>query len=1376
MTQASMGDALDKIAVIGMAGRYPHAKDIEQFWQNLREGRECISFYTAEQLIEAGVSPELVARPDYVRAEGSCAGTYMFDASFFGFSPREAELLDPQHRMFLECAWEAIEHAAYDPWSYPGRIGVFAGSGPTQYLFELLTLPGIWSSTNDIALSTYADRDFLAMRIGYKMNLRGPCLTVQTACSTSLVAIVLACQSLLNYQADIALAGGVRLNTQERSGYLSHEGGILSPDGHCRAFDAEAKGTVGSVGCGVVVLKRLEDALADGDTIHAVVLGTGLNNDGASRVSFAAPGLEGQTVVVSDALAMADINPETIGFVECHGTATPMGDPIEVAALTRAFRAHTQKKHFCAIGSVKSNIGHTDTAAGVAGFIKAVLALERKLIPATVNFRTPNPEIDFASSPFFVNSEAMEWKGGTTPRRAAVTSLGLGGTNAHVILEEPPSMEPLPSARTCRLLVWSAKTSSALETMSANLLAHLKDHPEDSIGDVAYTLQVGRRVFPHRRMLVCREREDAIAALESSAPDKLFQSYREEHPGPTAFAFPGQGAQHLNMAKGIYDGEPIFRKHVDECSRLLKPHMGLDLREVLYPAETRDRLAAATRLTETEITQPALFVIEYALARLWMEWGIRPQSMIGHSIGEYVAACLADVLSLEDALRLVAARGRLMQRLPGGAMLVAPIPEQEARTLLKEGLSLAAVNGPASCVISGEADRVEQLDQELRARGVAGRRLTTSHAFHSAMMEPILSEFEQECRKTVFSAPRIPYLSNVSGTWITEQEARDPHYWVTHLRQTVRFSDGISKLLKDPNAILLEVGPGRTLSSLASHHPSRGESHVVLSSLPHPKNDLQSDLEFLFTTAGQLWLEGVKVDWKAFYGDERRRRIPLPSYPFEREYYRLTPQHGHRGEVEAQIRAASSSVASQPQNQGVAADKANGKVTESALGARHRRPRMATPYVAPQTDLERAVASVWQDTIGIESLGVNDNYAALGGDSLLAIQVAARVRDLFQVEFAVSMLYQAPTVAGMAKTVASMLADKPAATMGKVTTADSLVERRPGSAGEGIPPGAAAEMDNGGRRTEWPVSQIAPSPLVTIRESGSKPPLFLVHPVGGGVMAYYDLAKYLDVEQPVYALQNHDLGSRADCVLVSIEEMATRYIEAVQKAQPTGPYLLGGSSMGGMVAFEMAQQLSAHAQEVALVAMIDTAARIEMPSDQNESPQSRRARELTLLSKVIGLPEGKELQFSPAELECLQPAEQVDYFFQKMKDQELVPVRVDTEVFRAAFRTFSNNLMALERYTPRSYAGRVAVLRASDVLEETKALAQDLYEDPSFGWQAFCTHPVSVQFVPGDHVRINLEPHVGVLGSKLQLTLEEAIESSHGRQVAASAAAVLGSN
>ncbi|MBV9386564.1 MAG: SDR family NAD(P)-dependent oxidoreductase [Chroococcidiopsidaceae cyanobacterium CP_BM_ER_R8_30] len=876
-----------EIAIIGMAGRFPKAKNVDGFWQNLLGGVESVSFYTNEELAASGIDQSVLSNPQYVKAGAALEDIEFFDASFFGFNPREAQIMDPQHRLFLECAWEALESAGYNSQTYQGSIGVYAGASLSPYLLNLYANRNV-DSIDEFQLGIGNDKDFLTTRVSYKLNLQGPSYTVQTACSTSLVAVHLACQSLLSGECDIALAGGVSITLFKKAGYVYQQGGILSPDGHCRAFDAKAQGTVDGNGVGIVVLKRLEDAITDRDCIHAVIKGSAINNDGSAKVSYTAPRIDSQAKVIKAAQIMAEIEPETITYVETHGTGTSLGDPIEIAALKQAFLRHTEKKGFCAIGSVKTNIGHLDAAAGVAGLIKTVLSLKHKLLPPSLHFEEPNPQIDFANSPFYVNATLSEWKANKSSLRAGVSSFGIGGTNAHVILEEAPAqVEACHShSRPWQLLVLSAKTSSALESATVNLATHLKQYPALSLADVAHTLQVGRQAFDYRRVLVCQDLNDAVQALEPPNPQRILTNFQEPCDHSVVFMFPGQGAQYVNMGLELYQTEPTFRKWIDFCSEILKPYLRLDLRTVLYPSQGNAE-AAAQQLKQTYITQLALFVIEYALAQLWISWGIRPMAMIGHSIGEYVGATLAGVFSLEDALALVTARGQLIQHLPSGAMLSISLPEKQVNHLLGDGLSLAASNSSSLCVVSGTTEATLDLQHRLIEQGIDCRRLHTSHAFHSEMMEPILESFTQQVKKVKLHPPQIPFVSNVTGTWITATEVTDPSYWSKHLRQTVRFAKGIDLVMKEPNRILLEVGPGRTLSTFAKQN--QPDELISLTSLCHPQ-ERQSDVAFLLNTLGKLWLAGVQIDWSGFYAHEQRYRIPLPTYPFERQSYWIEPQ------------------------------------------------------------------------------------------------------------------------------------------------------------------------------------------------------------------------------------------------------------------------------------------------------------------------------------------------------------------------------------------------------------------------------------------------------------------------------------------------------
>jgi acyl transferase domain-containing protein/acyl carrier protein len=880
-------DQLDRIAVIGMAGRFPNAFSIEQFEKNLCAGIESVTTFTDEQLLTAGVPPKLVHAPNYVKAGVLLDGVELFDAELFGYNPREAELTDPQHRVFLECAWAALEDAGYDPDRTPLRVGVFAGAARNSYFVNnLVSNPQLLASVHGLQKSIAIDNDFLSTRVSYKLNLKGPGLTIQTACSTSLVATHIACQSLLNGECDMALAGGVSITVPQTAGYLYEQGSTFSSDGRCRAFDASAQGMMPGSGAGVVVLKRLADALEDGDFIRAVICGSAINNDGAGKVGYTAPSVEGQAGVIADAMAFAGVSADEISYVEAHGTGTALGDPIEIAGLTDAFRKTSHRRGFCAIGSVKTNIGHLGPAAGVAGLVKVVLALQNRVLYPSLNFERPSPAIDFANSPFYVQQKLQPWQPENGRRVAGISSFGIGGTNAHAVLEEAPAAVSSGPSRSWQLLPLSANSTAALDTMTENLGEYLKNNPSSNLADVAYTLQTGRKLLNHRRILVSKNIEDAVTALESSDKRRLATHQQQGAHGDVVFMFPGQGAQYANMGLELYRTEPEFQEHIDRCCQLLKPHLAVDLRDVLYPGD-EDLESASETLKQTLVAQPALFTIEYALAKLLMSWGVRPAALVGHSIGEYVAACLAGVFSLEDALAVVAARGRLMQGLPGGAMLAISVPEREITAYLSDGLSLAAVNSPSVCVVAGAPEAVAELEERLSKHGVSCRPLHTSHAFHSKMMDPILAEFARQVVQKDLHRPRLPILSSVTGTWIDSAEMAEPGYWVKNLRNTVRFSACAQELMKESDRILLEVGPGNSLGASVRQHPG-GPEKRVLSTIRHPL-EKNSDVAFLLNTVGRLWLAHVEIDWSAFYKDERRHRIPLPTYAFQRQRYWIEP-------------------------------------------------------------------------------------------------------------------------------------------------------------------------------------------------------------------------------------------------------------------------------------------------------------------------------------------------------------------------------------------------------------------------------------------------------------------------------------------------------
>src|SRR5882762_6618985 len=778
----SMNNEYD-IAIVGMAGRFPGARDIDQFWQNLAAGVESITRLSDQEILESGVPPSWLTNPSYVKAAPVLDEPGHFDAGFFGFSPMEAKTLDPQHRLLLELAYEALEHAGHDPDRFPGRIGVFTGAALNTYFTNV----GLSSRLAEeyIPILIGNDKDFLSTRVSYKLNLKGPSITVQTACSTSMVAVHLARQSLLSEETDMALAGAVSVRVPHRAGYFCDGGGVVSPDGHVRAFDARANGTVFGSGGGILVLRRLADAISDGNTIHAVIKGSAVNNDGSAKAGYTAPSVTSQADAVVEALANAGVEADGISYIEAHGSGTPVGDPIEVTALTKAFRIFTPRSGYCAIGSVKTDVGHLDAAAAVAGIIKTVLALEHRQLPPSLHFTKANPEIGLSSTPFYVNAQLREWTS-DGPRRAGVMSTGMGGTNAHLVLEEAPAPAESGHVHPPHLLILSAKTETALDLATHRLGEFLRGNDSLNMSDVAHTLRVGRKAFPHRRYLVCVDRADALAALGDNSPKRVVSGRTDEARRPLILLLPGIGDHYPGMAHELYETWPVFKGEVDRCAQILEAHLGIDIRSVLYPKSRgwerkgqakgidlkkmlgRNTDAAededAKHLNQTRLAQPALFTIEYAMSRLWQSLGVTPDAMVGHSMGEYVAACLAGVMSLDDALRLIATRARLVNELPQGAMLAVTLPEDELLPLLPEDLSVSLINGPRLCVVAGPVAAVAAFEKVLNEKSIIYRHIQNAHAFHSRMLDPVVTAFEDEVRKVRLKEPTIPYISNVTGT------------------------------------------------------------------------------------------------------------------------------------------------------------------------------------------------------------------------------------------------------------------------------------------------------------------------------------------------------------------------------------------------------------------------------------------------------------------------------------------------------------------------------------------------------------------------------------------------------------------------------------
>ncbi|MER6051819.1 beta-ketoacyl synthase N-terminal-like domain-containing protein [Streptomyces sp. NPDC001793] len=1230
------------IAVVGLGLRAPGATGTEEFWRNLLAGTESVSALGDDDVLAAHGDAAALADPDLVRAGGILDGIEEFDASYFGFTPREAELMDPQQRFLLEVAVEALEDAGCDPARCEDAIGVFLGIGRSGYFLHHLLPRADLLASFARQISLFNDKDFAATQISHRLGLTGPSMTIGTACSTSLVSVHQACRSLSDFECDVALAGGATINVLQRGGYTYQEGGIFSPDGHCRPFDADARGTVGGSGVGLVVLKRLSDAVRDGDAIRAVIRGSAVNNDGADKVGFTAPSVRGQANVVYEAQQLAGVSADSIGYVEAHGTGTRLGDPIEVAALTEAFAATTSRRGFCALGSVKSSVGHLDSAAGIAGFIKAVLCVERGLIPPSPYFRKPNPEIDFASGPFFVNAEVREWPeapdGG--PRRAGVSSFGMGGTNVHVIVEQPPAVaetEPEPPAEPrWEVLVTSGKSAAALSGQRARLAEHLRQDPEQPLPDVAFTLQTGRGQFAHRAAAVVRTAGDGAAAL---GPGHGALTGVADADVPVAFLFAGQGSQFPGMGRELHAREEVFREVFDACARVAADALDEDLGLLVYG----DAAEAAERLRETRVQQPALFAVQVAMAEQWRAWGVEPCALLGHSLGEYVAATVAGVWSLPDAMRLVCARGELMQRQERGAMLAVSLGEAEAERLAAaEGCVVAAVNSPGQVVLSGSRDAVDRAAGALAERGVRHRRLATSHAFHSPLMEPMLADFEARLAGVGMRAPRIPFLSNVTGDWITAEQAVSPAYWAGHVRAAVRFSDGAARLLADePEALLLEVGPGTAAGALVGEQ-RQARGRVLIASMRHRK-DVRGDAQAAREALARLWVHGAPVNWPALHHGRTPRRVPLPTYAFD------TRRHW----IEAPGRPAAPA-APQPAPRSATAPAAQPRAEKA-----YPRPDLRTAYAAPRSATETRVVAALEEALGVRPVGIHDDFFELGGSSLLALQVVARAGADFGVELPGHSVLDAPTAAQLAELVDAAAAPAP----------DTPA----------VPP-----------------AEYGPPSLVCLnRGDGSSTPLFLVHPVGGNVYFYRELAHRLPPERPVYGFQSTGLAA-GTAPLRTIEEMAARYLAELRATQPAGPYALGGASFGGLVALEMAQRLTAAGEDVRLLTLFDTPGPGQMPpTDQPEAD----------LSAFV--PEGAE--------------EATAAYARRVRD-----------VHRA-------NEEALHAYRPRPYPGSILYFLA----EERRDVIDP--ERPDSAWVPLARGGLTTHRVSGNHVTMLAPEHVAPL-------------------------------
>ncbi|ESX84924.1 hybrid non-ribosomal peptide synthetase/type I polyketide synthase [Mesorhizobium sp. LSHC412B00] len=1268
------------VAIIGMAGRFPGAENVDQFWSNLVDGIESIADLDEQTLREAGVAPDTFGRPDYVRREAVISGIDLFDAAFFGISPKEAAWMDPQQRILLETAHQALDHAGYGSReTAEGRVGVFAGVGANHYLAEREAGRDLLDSEK-LQIRILNGHDFTATRIAYKLNLTGPCVSVQTACSTSLVAVHLACQSLRSNECDMALAGGASISLPHGKGYLHQQGHILSPDGHCRAFDAKAQGTVRGSGAAVVVLKRLSDACRDGDYVWAVIKGTAINNDGAAKVGFTAPSADGQAAVIHAALSDAAVSADSIGYVEAHGTGTHLGDPIEISSLTKAFRSHTARKQFCAIGSVKTNIGHLDAAAGVAGLIKLATMLNRGTIPASLHFDKPNPNIDFKESPVFVNKTCTAWPKGGEPRRGGISSFGIGGTNAHVILEEAPPQRGQQSGRRLQVFPVSGASLSALTEMLRQLAGFVRrSDVQHSAANVAYTLQKGRAALRYRTGFVGSDLAELADQLDQAALHAGASGEASSSEHRIVFMFSGQGGQQIGMGRELYEEEPVFRCAIDECANWLNELAHIDFRPLLYREDKPDGELGPQL---EAVIQPVIFATQFAMAKLFMSWGIFPAAVIGHSIGEYAAAHIAGIISLPDAIRLTLIRGQLTSRMPAGGIVAVSLSPEDLQPYWNERLSLAAINGPRQCVVSGAASEIEALHERLQAKSIASKRIRGSHAVHSSLLDPILPEFKIHAAQVDLHAPQMSFMSTVLGDWLEPAVRLDSSYWVRNLRETVQFHQAFDRLVQSGHELFIELGPGAALTGHSKRFKSNINRRSPLAFAALPGGDHgQGDRLRLLQTLGKLWSCGVHIDWSGMHDHKPPQRTPLPPYPFDRKHYWLDAVASKEGGQNAAL--------NEPDPTAISADAQtkNDEPRSPILGE-----------MSAEAALDRQIAAVYRDILGLEEVAASDSFFDLGGDSLSALSVIDRVEQLTGERLAVSLLLEHQTPRGLA---------------------------------------IALSKTRGSAR---------PNALVAIQTGGSRTPLFCPHPFGGHVLLYTPLAKALGADQPVFGLQARGLNGEAKPHL-SIAEMAGEYVEAIKSVQPRGPYQLAGLSMGGSIAWEMACQLRDAGDVVAILALLDAKA-----LHKDEEVASGRYHQLVGNSPIPDWLSEQAVTLSvlvPAlkkhwpKLNSIKRECQVTALLDFGMRSGNVPDMSETQL-NNILAVAEANKIALREYTPRANDSRSVLFAAK------KGLRTSTNEpDGDLGWKQFARARLEIHEVPGDHYTLVAPPHVRVLAKKL---------------------------
>ncbi|MFF4594235.1 type I polyketide synthase [Amycolatopsis sp. NPDC001319] len=1254
-------ETAELVAVIGMAARFPGADTLEEFWALLSEGRHGVRDISEQEFLDAGGDPADLADPELVRKAAILPDHDRFDAAFFGYGPAEAELIDPQQRVLLETAYHALEDAGYADGHGDHVVGVYAGAGDSRYYADNVH-PRFAGEPNSVGLAHTATANSLgtlATRLSYDLALTGPSVSLNTACSTALVAVHTAGEALAAYACDIAVVGAVSIDPQALRGYRHVPDGPYSPDGFCRPFSADAAGTAAGDGAGVLVLRRLADALADGDRIRAVLRGSAINNDGRRKVGFSAPSPAGQSEVIVAAQVAAGIEADTVTYVEAHGTATRLGDPIEVAALTEAFRETTDRSQYCALGSVKSNIGHLGAAAGIGGLVKTVLALENETIPPTLHHAAPNPLIDFASTPFRVPTEPEPWKS-DGPRRAAVSAFGVGGTNAHVILEEaPPRAErPAPPSDEWTVLPVSGRTRDGLEGQLRRLGRHFETHPELSVAEVARALRA-RRSGAHRWAVAARTAADAATALTAAVVPETARPVGEEPP-EVAFLLPGGGTQYVGMGAELYREDRAYREAVDRCAAILQPVLGHDIRTTLH--DEADPFSVESFL--------ALAVVEYALAASLMASGVRPSALLGHSLGEYVAACLSGVMTLEEMLPLLATRVRLMIS-AGGATVSVALSEQDTAPLLDERLSLTAVNSPASCTVAGPADAVDALVERLVADGVTHRRMRLPAAAHSAVLDPVLDDLAAAFRGVALRPPRIPYVTNVTGTWVTAEQATSVEHWVAHTRRTVRFADGVETLRAGTDPVLVEIGPGDVLSRLAAAVGDGRPARATVPTMRHARAT-GPDARVRTEALARLWSAGAAVDIGAVPDEPvSRAALPdLPGYAFARDRHWIDSPA---------VRALGTTNPEPREN------------VRDTASRRTPRPALPVPHVPPGTDLERAVTAEWEAVLGVDGIGLDDNFFDLGGDSMRAVLLGGRMRNAGVLDVPAAALLATPTIAGL--------------------------------------------LDRTGRGGA--VGQEAFAPVLPMREGGDLPPLFCVHPVSGVAWRYAGLLPNLDPRRPVYGLQALGLdGTRA--AAADAGEVLRDALERIRELQPHGPYHLLGWSFGGAVAHRLATALEDAGEEVALLAMLDT----PQPDVGALDGQAVEAQAAALVLRLAGLDVP-----APATVD-----ESLALLDSSHRDPDAVPGTLTRDEAIAVAKVVRNNLRIAPELVPDRLRGDVLFVSATEVGADEPEVAGGP-ADRAAAWRPFaggvfeevplaCSHYALTDSGPIARIAEALEAHL----------------------------------